>query len=81
MNCHRKGKLEAAVKAKEKMLQVMRGKPDPMQRAEGLQRDIAKLNNQTEPAVQTPPLVWIRQRQCGRPKCFERQFESLQTVI
>lgn len=47
----RKGKLEAAVKAKERILQDRKGKPDPMQRAPGLQRDIARLNTQVETAV------------------------------
>ena len=49
--CRRKGKLEAAVKAKERILQERKGKPDPMQRAAGLQRDIARLNTQVETAV------------------------------
>ena len=53
------------MKTKEKMLQVMRGKPDPMQRAEGLQRDIARMNTQTEPAVRTPHPNLTRHSSCG----------------
>lgn len=49
-NC-RKGKLEAAVKTKERMLATMQRKPDPMQGAAALQRDITRVNNQLEMAV------------------------------
>ena len=39
------------MKAKERILQDRKRKPDPMQRAAGLQRDIARLHTQVETAV------------------------------
>ena len=50
----RKAKLENAVKVKERMLQTQRNKPDPLQGAAGLQRDITRLNGQIETAVSSP---------------------------
>ena len=49
----RKSKLEAAVKVKERTLATMQRKPDPMQGAAALQRDITRLNGQLEMAVST----------------------------
>ena len=51
-NC-RKGKLEAAVKVKEKTLAAQQRKPDPMQGAAALQNNITRMNNQLEMAVST----------------------------
>ena len=50
----RKAKLENAVKVKERMLQAQHNKPDPLQGAAGLQRDITRLNGQIETAVNSP---------------------------
>ena len=50
----RKAKLEHAVKVKERMLQTQRNKPDPLEGAAGLQRDITRLNGQIETAVSSP---------------------------
>ena len=53
------------MKTKERILKDKSGKPDPMQRAAGLSRDIARLNTQIETAVMTPPFI-----------CTERNWED-----
>ena len=49
----RRGKLEAAVKVKERTLAAQQRKPDPMQGAAALQSNITRMNNQLEMAVST----------------------------
>lgn len=45
------------MRAKERILKDKSGKPDPMQRAAGLNREIARLNTPIETAVMTPPFI------------------------
>lgn len=73
----RKGKLENAVKVKERMLQTQRNKPDPLQGAAGLQRDITRLNGQIKTAVSSPcPLA-----SCQRPKYSSSKMSCTSLVL